>query len=323
MVKGLKFTLGILLLILSFWNVDWPLLFQSVKKVNTAWFILSIVMVFSGLFLRVLRWRMLLHHYEIRLPLRQLLRAYFLGQAANIVLFFRGGELIRTWQAHQAEKDDLAPIMISIGLEKYLDLGMLALLSAALAMTLPNGIVPINNQYANLFIFASIILLVVIIFLPELWGKFFQKLSQHRKESLFVEKTNQIINNSLWLRKPQYTLRLGGLSVILWVVMGGTNLFLFRALSLSVPWQAAGLVMFLVFIGVLPALMPGNVGPFTYFAQLGLIPFMVNSSEALAFALLLYVVITMPPLFIAAGILFIDAKIGLPKTMRMNVNKPN
>ena len=90
--------------------------------------------------------------------------------------------------------------------------------------------------------------------------------------------------------------------------MALTNLLLFRALNIHPGWQASGLVIVLVYIGVLPALMPGNIGPFTYFAQLALIPFGIGTSTALAFAVLLYGIVTIPPLFIAGVMLLFSRK---------------
>jgi uncharacterized membrane protein YbhN (UPF0104 family) len=98
------------------------------------------------------------------------------------------------------------------------------------------------------------------------------------------------------------------LSIVIWLIMGLTNGLLFTSLGLSLHWQAAGLVMILVYFGVLPALMPGNLGPFTYFAQLALLPFSVESSKVLAFAVILYVLVNLPVLLIAGVLLLIPKK---------------
>ncbi len=99
--------------------------------------------------------------------------------------------------------------------------------------------------------------------------------------------------------------------------MGLTNELLFTSLGLSLDWQAAGLVMILVYFGVLPALMPGNIGPFTFFAQLALLPFSVEASTALAFAVILYVLVNLPMLIIG-GILLL-----IPKTNSQRVHNTN
>ncbi len=49
--------------------------------------------------------------------------------------------------------------------------------------------------------------------------------------------------------------------------MLSTNLLLFRALHLSLGVEAAGLV--LVYMGLFPAIIPGNVGPFYFWLLTG------------------------------------------------------
>lgn len=311
LLNAVKLALGIFLLVLSFWRVDWSLFYQVVQEIKFIWFLAAIGSVLLGLVLKVYRWQILLKHYNIHLSSRRLFSAYFLGQAANILLFVRGGEFVRVGLAHQKKNEDIPDIVISIGLEKYLDLAMLVLLSLILAAILP---VEFSARYSNLiqlFFIISVILLLLLIFLPALGQKVFNRNASSLKWKNFFEKINLILQNSLWLRNPRHFLSLGALSFATWIVMGATNLFLFKALSLHVSWQAAGLVLILVFIGVLPALMPGNIGPFTYFAQLALAPFNVPSSPALAFALLLYVIVTLPPLLIAAGFLLGSTKKSL------------
>ena len=120
----------------------------------------------------------------------------------------------------------------------------------------------------------------------------------------------------MWLRHPGKFFSVVSLSMVIWLVMGVTNWLLFKSLGLSLGWQAAGLVVVLVYVGVLPALMPGNLGPFTYFAQLALLPFAVESSTALAFAVILYVVVNLPVLLLA-GIIAPGTK---DKTCRLDEN---
>jgi uncharacterized membrane protein YbhN (UPF0104 family) len=125
------------------------------------------------------------------------------------------------------------------------------------------------------------------------------------------------IKASLWLRKPAKVSPVILLSICIWLIMGLTNGLLFASLGLSLHWQAAGLVMILVYFGVLPALMPGNIGPFTYFAQLALLPFSVEASTALAFAVILYVMVNLPMLLIAVILLLI------PKINSQRMNNTN
>ncbi len=42
--------------------------------------------------------------------------------------------------------------------------------------------------------------------------------------------------------------------------------------------------------------MPGNIGPFYYFARLAVLPFGINHDQAFVFAVVLHAIVTLPPL---------------------------
>ena len=100
----------------------------------------------------------------------------------------------------------------------------------------------------------------------------------------------------MWLRNPRQVLPAILLTILIWGVMWMTNLLLFKSLSLPVNATAAGLVLTLVYAGLLPALMPGNIGPFYFFARLALLPFGIIPDQAFVFAVVLHAIVTLPPL---------------------------
>lgn len=52
----------------------------------------------------------------------------------------------------------------------------------------------------------------------------------------------------------------------------------------------------LVYVGLFPALMPGNIGPFYFFARLALLPFGIIQDQAIIFAVILHAIVTLPAL---------------------------
>jgi hypothetical protein len=75
-----------------------------------------------------------------------------------------------------------------------------------------------------------------------------------------------------------------------------TNLLVFKSLGLPLGLTAAGLVLILVYIGLIPALMPGNIGPFYFFARQAVMPFGILTDEAILFAVVLHAIVTLPAL---------------------------
>lgn len=92
--------------------------------------------------------------------------------------------------------------------------------------------------------------------------------------------------------------------------MIATNAVLFKAMGLPLGGEAAGLVMLLVMIGLLPAVMPGNIGPFYFFARLALVPFHVDPQLAIAYVIVLHLIVTLPPV-LGGGLLLIVGRRGL------------
>jgi len=313
----LKILLGITLLFLSIRSVDWSVFQEALQSAKQNWLIFALVSVLLSVGLKITRWWILLRNFQVKIPWTSVVTAYFLGQAANILFIFRTGELVRIGWAHQSDQKDLVEISGSIAIEKYVDLLMFVVATLAVSATLPEHLVKNAVFYQKVAITVSLILAFIILLGPWAWGKFFA----NRQWQGFLEKIavrmNGFISASLWLRKPQKIFPVIFLSVLIWVIMGLTNKLLFTSLGLSLNWQAAGLVMILVYFGVLPALMPGNLGPFTYFAQLALLPFKVESSTGLAFAVILYGLVNIPILVIA-GFLLMIPKIKSKRTGASN-----
>ena len=292
----IKILLGILLLYFSIRSVDWLVFRNALMTVSPGWFLAGLLSVLFSLGLKISRWALLLKYFQIRLPWLKLITAFFMGQAANILFVFRAGELVRIGSAHQAGQDDVVEHAGAIALEKYLDLVMFVVSLLIVSTTLPDVVSRKIGAYQNLVVIASILLLIAILLGPWTWKRIFSRSMQGGWFGKLFARVNTFIEASMWLRHPGKFLSVVSMSMMIWLVMGVTNWLLFKSLGLSLGWQAAGLVVVLVYVGVLPALMPGNLGPFTYFAQLALLPFAVESSAALAFAVILYAVVNLPVL---------------------------
>ena len=139
-----------------------------------------------------------------------------------------------------------------------------------------------------------------------IWGRWKKKFAHwpYSWAKQGVQLIDRLVESSIWLRKPKHLVPAIFMTTVIWAMMWSTNLILFQGLDLQISYLAGGLVLILVYIGVLPALMPGNVGPFYFFAQLGVTPFGIPAEDAVAFAVLLHAVVTLTPL-VACGILMV------------------
>jgi uncharacterized protein (TIRG00374 family) len=284
---------GFALLILSIQGIHWTNLVTGIRIANLQWLVLAICSVLLGIFLKMWRWSIFVKNYHIRTSIIRLFSAYFVGQAVNIVLPLRSGELVR--MGYFADEPKIIPdIFSTIVLEKYLDL--LALTVCGICVSLKFSLDNILNLRSYLLPVTGILtllLLIAIFFGHTVWEKIRTWKMLPKRIIGGVDRWEQA---SQWIRHPKYVIPGILLTVLIWVTMWSTNLLLFMSLRLPLGGTAAGLVLISVYIGLLPALMPGNIGPFYFFARLAILPFGILNDQAFVFAVILHAIVTLPPL---------------------------
>jgi len=289
----IKILAGLAMLILSIQGIQWVNLVTGIRAANLTWLVLAILSVLLGLFLKIWRWIIFVKNYQIQSGITELYRAYFVGQAVNIILPLRGGELVRIGY-FAGEPKILPDIVTTIALEKYLDLVALAVCGILVSFKLSiDNILNLRGWLLPVTIIVTLLLLAAILFGPATWGKI---RTGNRLPKRLIEWVDRWVQASQWLRSPRRVFPGVLLTILIWGMMWLTNLLLFRSLGLPLGGAAAGLVLLLVYVGLLPALMPGNIGPFYFFARLALLPFGILHNEALVFAVILHAIVTLPPL---------------------------
>ena len=293
MLTILKILAGFGLLILSIWGIHWENLVSGIRTADMTWLVLAIAAVLLGLFLKLWRWAILVKNYQIRATKTRLFSAYFVGQAVNIILPLRGGDLVRI--AFFADEPKFLPEVAStIVLEKYLDLLGLTVCGIWISFNISlENVLNVRGWLLPLTSILTLVLVAAIVFGPIAWKKIqAEKLLPMR----IVDWVDRWVQASQWLRDPKLIAPPILLTFLIWVVMWLTNLLLFKSLGLHAGGTAAGLVLTLVYVGLFPALMPGNIGPFYFFASLALIPFGVIQDQAIVYAVLLHAIVTIPAL---------------------------
>ncbi len=319
-LRGLRIVLGLILLVFALKDANWIELRKSVTAANLTWLLLALGIVVLGLVLKIWRWATLLDNFGIKNPLGLVSQAYLAGQAANILLPIRGGELVRVGMLGKGEANNLARIAGTIALEKFLDLLALTGLTILVLPSLRS----IGSHYGSLkygyhyipqglviFAFAGIAFLVLYVFwATRIWSSIKNK--AQRSHSPWIVRTvgviGQFIESSNWLKDWRKMLASSLITLVIWSLMWATNLAAFKSVHLNADPLLAGLVLTLVYIGLIPALMPGNIGPFYFFAQLALRAFAIPFEQALAFAILLHAVVTLPVLVIGGVILLASGR---------------
>jgi glycosyltransferase 2 family protein len=316
----IKILVGFTLLILSLRGVEWGQFSVSIKSVSPIWLLGLLVSMVVGLLLKVVRWGILMRKFGLNVSGRRLTEAFFLGQVVNILLPTRGGDLVRLGWVSAQEPAILPQATATLALEKFIDLLALAFLALGVAAYLPpeasqwlrGGLLPVS-------VLALVGLSLIIFLGPVLWDKMKPLFSHftHPWLTRGVELIDKFVISSLWLRKVSNLLPLLGITGLIWVFMLLNSLILFRALTLRIPLTAAGLVLVLGYIRTVLQMPPGSVGPFYFFAQLGVTTFGASSEAALAFAILLHALVILTPIITSAVLLLTSPDaIGLLRLIR-------
>jgi uncharacterized membrane protein YbhN (UPF0104 family) len=293
LLTALKILVGVALLIWSVRDIQLGSLVAGIKSAHLTWLFLATLLILFGLVLKLWRWLILVKNYGIHASFTRIFSAYFVGQATNIILPMRAGELARLGY-FAGEKTLLPRAASTIILEKYLDL--VALTTCGILVSLKISLDNVLNWRGWLLpltIVVTVLLLVAILLGPSVWVKICERKMLPQSIMVWLD---QWVRASQWLRDPILVIPGVFLTILIWGVMWLTNLCLFTSLGMPADATAGGLVLVLVYIGLFPALMPGNIGPFYFFARLALIPFGIIPDQAIIFAVLLHAMVTLPPL---------------------------
>jgi len=299
-----KILIGIALLWFSFSGVDWDILVTSLDNISIIGLVGVIGTMILSLYLKILRSFLLVENFGVRVSFIRIGEAFLLGQTVNFALPSRGGDIVRIGYMSAEDVSTLPQSTAAVMLEKILDIVALTAVAVGVAAYLPvDKAFWVRSWLLPISILSTIGLIVLILLGPVIWARLQGVLAKatHGWMKKIITLVDQFIQSSRWLRDPRRAVQYISLTILIWFVMWSTNMVLFQAFKLKVPLVAGGLVLILAYIGVLPNLMPGNVGPFYFFVQLGMAPFGIPQEEGLAYTILLHAIITMTPI-VACGV---------------------
>ena len=309
MLVAIRSILGFALLVLALRQVDLRDLAAALHRVDSGWLLVALMTILLGIGLKALRWGLLLRPVYPEMSAWDVLGALLIGQAANIVLPLRGGEVVRAAAVAPPSDGRSGAVLIGIGMEKAFDLLALAATAGLVLPLLPAGApssIWVRPLAAGLVLLGAA--LAAGLFWQRAWARL-RPLLDGRPAGIRDRLQGWIDRLSSGLERLAQSGKLPrvlALTAVIWMVMLATNLALLRALQMRVSTGAAALVLVAVHLGLMPALMPGNVGPFYLAVELGLSPFAYGLERAALYAILLHALVTLPPLagaglYLAAG----------------------
>ncbi len=299
--------LGALVSVVALW-----LLYRSVnlEEVGAAlvssqplWIVLALAAQLVAMLVSVLRWQVLLRPYPTRLW--NLVSIYFVGHLLNTLLPAKLGSVSRVLLAAESEQLNLGLVLGSVAIEKALDsLVMLVLL----ALLVP--FVPMPDWLRGSLLGSLVTGLVALAVLASV-GRFRETLiaALARLETRLRGRTSEraaalargLLESIAALTQRRDALVVPAWTGVIWLLGGLVNQLLFAAVGIEVPWSATWFVIVALQIGTRVPALPANLGVFHYVVVLALGVYGVSATAALAYAILLHLVVFILPAVLGAG----------------------
>ena len=292
-----------LFLYLAFRGQNFGEIRDSLRQANLWWLLPGLVMYFIGVWLRAVRWSVLLRPVASDADARQLFPTVVIGYMANNVLPLRAGELVRSYLIGKQYGVRKTPVLATIAVERIFD--GLTMLGFMLVATI---FVTFTSELQHLAIIAFIVFTVLLIgiFLLTLGGSFFDRLLQLILGPLptsiadRVERmTESFLSGLAVFRRRRDLLSVATLSVAAWLCEASMYYLIAIGFGSDVR-EVMGFGATLMATGVanmatlIPS-SPGYIGQFEFGVRMVLSGALgVPESQALAYAILVHAALYFP-----------------------------
>lgn len=290
------------------YELDWAEVTAALEKANYYWVVLGILITTMAIFFRTWRWQVLLYRFQTKIF--GLMYALLIGQAVNLVLPLRSGDLMRVISFREIYGSSGAEALGTVAIEKVWDVIALVLCSLSLLFIIPLTDTFLRTVWSTIFFLT---LAIVILFIALRWQKpivnYLVKITGKLPERLrvivlprvvqFIRGMDVIRHSQASSRALLYTLGVWGTGILAnWAVM--------RAFG-EHSFSAAVLLMATLMSGNSIVPIPGRLGVFEAVVIGSLSLYAVPRDTALAIGLVLHMVAMGTPMVVAIILAVINA----------------
>ncbi len=298
------FAVSVLLLWVLFRNINFTELWGALKGANYWWLIPNILLIFVTMYQRAYRWQAMVTPIA-HIPFSKLLASTCIGFMANNVLPLRLGEFVRAYSLASGKTEitksaSLATIFVE---RMVFDLVALLLIFGGVLYFSDLILDPKMLHGLNIAIGIALVGISIIIILalkPAQTGHLLTKYLFFIPPSVKESIESIIIKFSKgleFLTNIKSVISVGIQTLLIWLLMGFSNIFIVFAFDLDLPIDALYVILVFVSISILVPSSPGFVGVYHAGAVWALKSYGIGDAEALSFAIVLhaaqYIVVTM------------------------------
>ena len=303
------------------YTLDWSAVRSALAQAHYEWVIMGMLAVVINALIRTVRWGVLLPPWSSRFS--SLFSALIIGQGANYILPARMGDVIRIYVVSEKLNISKAQALGTIALEKLWDTAMLVVFTLALSWFLPLPdwlLAPVRGTIlviSTAFLIVAILLsrqTEIVSFFERIFIKWLPRFQQR-----FVLFAENVLTGFSGLQSVLRSIKISILSVLIWLLGGLTNYFVFLAFDIPLSYTVALILLLALILGVAVPSLPGRVGVFEAICVFVLKTFQIPESLAFSYALTMHITAMLPPLLIA---IVLGSKYNLYRLRAINDDNP-
>jgi glycosyltransferase 2 family protein len=296
MLKSARFWIGLFIsvvcLYFAFQGIHFDKLLDAMRDIEWFWILVASFLFGISYIGRVYRWQLLFYPQKPRLS--KIFHALNIGYFLSNILPARLGDVIRAYLIGDFEKVSKAHALSTVVVERLCDGLTVVLVLAVTALFVPN--MPLEAQQGAIGVAAGgllgITFLLVLSIQKERGLELLHRIAAPfhflQRPSLW-SSVESLIDGFAILRSPREILGVSLWSFWAWVIGGLMYWAVMQAMHLTLPLQAAFLVMTVTSLAVVVPSSPGYIGVFHYVTQLVLTSvFSVDKSTALSYAVVMH-----------------------------------
>ena len=296
--------LGILLslacLVWLICTTDWDSVRKALARVDYWLVTAALLLNLASAVFRAVRWRLMFHGRRIP-SFRRLITALLVGQAVNVLMPARLGDVVR---ATLVDAEETAYALGTLIVEVTLDLLMLA---ALVLVLLSQATLPAwwrGSGQALVFTAAVALAAVSMLVIGRRWvARALEHLTTrwgHPWVRRVLAEAGQLLRSLDTLGRPTRLLPVLAWSVLIWTLYGAVNYILLGAMGQQPAVLTALFLLVVLQLGVAIPSSPGRLGVYHYLCVQALAVFGVNGPEALSYAVILHLISVILPVALGA-----------------------
>ena len=306
--RWLTILLGVAISLALIWalfrNINFIELWDALKSANYLWLVPNIAFVVLTMYQRAYRWQTMLEPMG-RVPFSKLMAATCIGFMANNVLPLRLGEFVRAYSLSiQYPRISKSASLATIFVERMV-FDLVALLLIFFSVLYVSHLSVDDRMKAGLTIaiaaaLLGLVFIIVVALKGDAAGRFLSRylffLPSAGRD--FVSNVVRKFSGGLaFLADIRSVAWVSFQTVLVWLLLGLSNLFVFRAFGLDLPLDASFVVLVAVSLAILVPSTPGFIGVYHAGAVWAMTIYGYSDIEVLPCAIVLhaaqYIVVTL------------------------------